>query len=286
MFKMSRKEALKRCKTLLKYSLVLLLCYWMVGFYIEWEEAAERRAIYQKEQGDCSKKLAGMEQVPIRGGSLLDRSRIPGFYFGSTLKSDGSCIADVLEGSFWWTGTELLTEYELSGIEKPASWGYFQVAARLYTRKTPTEPHRMGGRHVDWPDDLIVKLKNYPGLELWLDAPPPSSKNEFSITDFVMRDWRRHDGTPRRIYCDGLNSPNSKAADNGLGRAGLLLFDKMQLENLDFGGLQAWCTVELHGFDFSGGDGRIWLDTSSLRGSPEALKFVSDYLSRSIITGK
>ncbi|WP_025110682.1 hypothetical protein [Pseudomonas sp. H1h] len=286
MLKISRKEAFRRCKALLKYGLVLLVCYWGVDFYIEWEAAAERRAIYQKEQGDCSKKLAGMEQVPIRGGSLLDRTRIPGFYFGSTLKSDGSCIADVLEGSFWWTGTELRTEYELSGIEKPSNWGYFQVAARLYTRKERTEPHTMGGRHVDWPDDLIVKLKKYPGLELWLDASPPSSKNDFLITTFVMHNWRRHDGTPRTISCDGLNYPGDRVKAAGLGRQDLLKLNKAQLENLDFGELQTRCTVELYSFDFSGGDGRVSLSTRSLRGAPEALKFVSEYLSRSIIAGK
>jgi hypothetical protein len=286
MFKMSRKEAFRRCKALLKYGLVLLVCYWVVDFYIEWEEAAERRAIYQKEQGDCSKKLAGMEQVPIPGGSLLDRSRLPGFYFGSNLRSDGSCIADTLEGSFWWTGTELRTEYEMSGIEKPSSWGYFRLAARLYTRKERTEPHRMGYRHADWPDDLIVELKNYPGLELWLNAPPPHFKNEFSITTFVMRNWRRHDGTPRTISCDGLNHPGDKIQAAGLGKQDLLKLNKEQLESLDFGVLQTYCTVELYSFDFAGGDGRIGLDTSSLRGAPEAIKFVSDYLSRSIITGK
>ena len=286
MFKVSRKDALKKIKVLVKYGLILLMCYWVVNFYIEWEEAAERRAIYQKEQGDCSKKLAGMERVPIKGGSLLDRTRIPGFHFGSTLKSDGSCIADILEGSFWWTGTELRTEYEMSGIEPPAGWGYFQVAAILSTRTGRTELHRMGYRHTDWPDDLIVVLKNYPGLELWLNAPPPHFKNAFSVTTFVMRDWRRHDGTPRTIDCDGLNYPGDKIKAAGLGRLDLLKFNKEQLENLDFGELQTYCTVELYSFDFAGGIGRIGLDTSSLRGAPEAIKFVSDYLSRAIITGK
>lgn len=286
MFKMSRREVFRQCRRGVKYGVILAVCYWVVDFYIRWEDAAEARAIYHKEQGECSKKLAGMEQVPIRGGSLLDRTRIPGFYFGSTLRSDGSCIADILEGSFWWTGTELRPEHEESGKEPPDSWRYFQVAARLYTRKETTEPHGIGGRHVAWPDELVVKLKNYPGLELWLNEPPPHVDNEFSIRTFVMRDWRRSDGTPRKINCDGLNSANPEILASGLGKADLLRMNKQQLESLDFDRLRAYCTVELHSFDFAGGDGRVSLGTEALRGAPEALKFVSDYLSHSIITGK
>lgn len=286
MSKMSRNAAYRRFKALLKYGLLLLMCYWLISVYIKWEKAAARRAIYQKEQADCRRTLAGMEQVPIHGGSLLDRTRIPGFYFGSTLKSDGSCIADTLEGSFWWTGTELRTEYQESGKEPPSSWSYFRVAARLYTRKEFIEPHSMGGRHVDWPDNLIVRLNNYPGLELWLAAPPPHSKNEFPITAFVMRDWRRHDGTPRKIYCDGLYSPPSSFLSGELSAVELIKFNKAQLEELDFGGLQAFCTVQLHSFEFVGGDARVSLSTRSLRGAPEALKLISEYLSNSILTGK
>ncbi|UDI94247.1 MULTISPECIES: hypothetical protein [unclassified Pseudomonas] len=286
MLKMSRKEVFRQCGRGIKYGVLLAICYWVVDFCIRWEEAAEARAIYQKKQGACSRKLAGMEQVPILGGSLLDRTKIPGFHFGSTLRSDGSCIADLLDGSFWWTGKELFPVYETLGVEPPSSWTHYHVTARLFTRGNTTAPHNMGGRHVSWPDELIVKLKNYPGLELWLTAPPPSIKNEFSVRIFVMPDWRRRDGTPRKINCIGLNSPESKASASGLSKAYLLKMNKEQLENLEFGSLRTYCTVELHHFDFAGGDARIHLGTEGLRGAPEALKAVSDYLSHSIITGK
>ncbi|WP_415770862.1 hypothetical protein [Pseudomonas sp. LB3P38] len=273
------------CKAILKYGLVLALCYWVVDFYIEWERMAEAREHHREVSKKCSQKLADMEQVPILGGSLLDRTRIPGFHFGSSTR-DGLCIADVLEGSFWWTGTELRTEYQESGKEKPSSWGHFNVAARLYTRKPSTEPYNMGLKVVDWPEELIVKLKNYPGLELWLTAPPASSKNNFSVTRFVMRDWRRRDGTPRTISCDGLDSPWKETLESGVSGADLLRFNKSQLENLDFGGLDAYCTVGLHNFDFAGGDARVGTGTGSLRGAPMALQMISEYLSNSIITGK
>ncbi len=60
-------------------------------------------------------------------------------------------------------------------------------------------------------------------------------------------------------------------------RSNLIKFNKAQLEELDFGGLQAFCTVQLHSFEFVGGDARVSLSTRSLRGAPEALKFISEY---------
>lgn len=286
MFRVSRRDAVSGIKKAVKYSVFFAVCYWVVDFHLKWEEAAQARAIRHKEEGECSKKLAGMEQVPILGGSYLDRTRIPGFHFGSRLKGDGSCIADILEGAFWWTGTKLITAHEQVGKEPSPEWGFFKVAARLYTRTEHNEPHTMGHRHTDWPDDLIIKLKNYPGLELWLNAPPPHFKNKNSIEMFVMPDWRRRDGTPRLISCDGLHLPESEFAEGELSRGKLLKFDRAQLKSLDFEGLNVFCTVELDSFDFSGGDGRVSLGTGSLRGAPEALRFVSEYLSHSIITRK
>lgn len=285
MYKVFRKGAYGGCKSILKYGLFLAFCYWVVDFYIEWERMAEAREHQREVSKKCSQKLAGMEQVPILGGSFLDRTRIPGFHFGSSTR-DGLCIADVLEGSFWWMGTELRTEYQESGKEKPPSWGHFNVAARLYTRRASTEPYTMGYRVVDWPEKLTVRLKNYPGLELWLDAFPPSIKNEFSIKNFVMRDWRRRDGTPRVIVCNGLGSPAKEVLESGMSRKDLLRFNQSQLENLDFGDLDAYCTVGLHDFDFAGGDARVGTGTGSLLGAPIALQLISEYLSRSIITGK
>lgn len=285
MYKVIRKDAYWWCKTILKYGLVVAFCCWLVSCYVESERRTEERDRSREESKKCSQKLAGMEHVPILGGSLLDRTKIPGFHFGSSTR-DGLCIADVLEGSFWWTGTELRTEYQESGKEKPSSWGHFNVAARLYTRRPSTEPYNMGRKTIDWPDELTVKLKNYPGLELWLTAPPPSIKNEFSVTSFVIRDWRRRDGTPRTISCDGLGSPRKKILESGMSGTDLLRFNKSQLENLDFGDLNAYCTVGLHNFDFAGGDARVGTGTGSLRGSPIALQMISEYLSNSIITGK
>lgn len=285
MYRVFRKDAYWWCKTILKYGFVVVFCSWLVSCYVASERRAEERDRSREESKKCNQKLAGMEHVPILGGGLLDISRIPGFYYGSNTR-DGLCIAEGLEGSFWWTGTELRPTYQELGKEPSPNWRHFSVAARLYTRTASTEPYDVGLQTAVWPEELIVELKNYPGLELWLDAPPPSIENEFSIKNFVMRDWRRRDGTPRIIACNGLGSASTEVLESGLNKAVLLTFNKSQLEDLDLGKLNTYCTVELHDFDFAGGDARVHLGTGSLRAAPAALKFINEYLSRSIITGK
>lgn len=76
------------------------------------------------------------------------------------------------------------------------------------------------------------------------------------------------------------------ASEEGLNGEKLARFSRTELENLDLGGLNFFCTVELHSFDFAGGHGRVGLDTSSLRETPEMLKFLGKYLSHSVITRK
>ena len=285
MYMVIRKDAYGWCKTLLKYGLVVAFCSWLVSCHVESERRAEERDRSREESEKCNQKLAGMEHVPILGGGLLDISRIPGFYYGSTTR-DGLCIAESLEGSFWWTGDELRPTYQELGKEPSPNRKLFSVTARLYTRTVSTEPINMGRQTKEWPEELVVKLKNYPGLELWLNAPPPSVENEFAVSGFIMRDWRRSDGTPRVISCNGLRSPSSEVLESGFSREVLLTFNKGQLENLDFGHFNAYCVVELHSFDFAGGDARVYLGTGSLRVAPTVLKFISEYLSSSIITGK
>lgn len=285
MHKLFRKSVYWWCRTILKYGLVVAFCSWLVSCYVESEQMAEERTRSREESKKCSQKLAGMEHVPILGGAFLDVAQIPGFHFGSTIRN-GLCMAEGLEGAFWWTGTELRPTYQELGKERLSSWRHFSVTARLYTKTASTEPHNMGRKTVDWPEELVVKLKNYPGLELWLTAPPPSIKNEFAISGFVMRDWRRRDGTPRVIACNGLRSPSTTVLESEFYTEVLLTLNKSQLENLDFGHFNAYCTVGLHNFDFAGGDARVYLGTGSLRVAPIALKYISDYLSGSIITGK
>lgn len=285
MYRVVRKDAYWWCRTVLKYGLVVAFCCWLVNCQIESDRRAEERSRSQEISKKCYEKLAGMEYVPIFGGSFLDVRKIPGFYYRSTTR-DGQCIAEGLEGSFWWTANGLRPTYQELGKKPSPDRKLFDVTARLYTRKESTEPISMGRQTKEWPEELIVKLKNYPGLELWLNAPPPSTENKFAVSGFIMRDWRRRDGTPRVIACDGLSIPSGEVLESGFSRDVLLTFNKTQLENLDFGRFNTYCVVGLHNFDFAGGDARVYLGTGSLRVAPTALKFISEYLSSSIITGK
>lgn len=285
MYRVIRKDAYHWFKTVLKGCLIIAFCSWVVSCYVESERMAEERNYSREVSERCNKKLAGMELVPILGGGLLDIRKIPGFYYSTTTR-DGQCIAEGLEGSFWWTGSELRPTYQELGKESSPHRKLFSVTARLYTRTESTEPINMGRQTKEWPDELIVKLKNYPGLEIWLNAPPPSIENKFAITGFVVRDWRRRDGTPRVISCNGLGIPSSEVLESSFGVEVLLTLNKLQLEDLDFGRFNAYCTVELHSFDFAGGDARVYLGTGSLRAAPFVLNLISEYLSKSIITGK
>jgi hypothetical protein len=267
-----------------KYGLTLASCYWLGSCYYEWGQRAEERERDRELSMKCYEKIGGMELVPMPGGQFVDRKRLPGFHFSISMRN-GLCEADIFEGSFWWTGSEILPVYVVKR-EPDRSWGHFNVVARLYRKKVPADPPAMGLRYTDWPEDLVVRLKNYPGLELWLDAPPPSVKNEFSVKNFVVREWRRRDGTPRVIVCNGLGSPASNVQESGLSRSDLAEFTKPQLENLNFGKMAAYCNVGLHDFDFEGGDVRVGIGIHSLSGSSVALPMLQEYLSKSIITGK
>jgi hypothetical protein len=88
------------------------------------------------------------------------------------------------------------------------------------------------------------------------------------------------------IACKGLGLSWEKTLKSGVGREDLLRFNKIQLENVDFGNLTIYCTIELHDFDFAGGVARVGTSTKSLLGAPKALQLVNEYLSNSIITGK
>lgn len=54
MHKFFRKGVSRWCKAILKYGLVLALCYWVVDFYIEWERMAEARELHYQESKKCS----------------------------------------------------------------------------------------------------------------------------------------------------------------------------------------------------------------------------------------
>lgn len=265
------------------------------------EPSAERVA-YQQQLERCRIDLEKSEKIPIIGGGYVDMSRF-GFVGSSVRYEDGQCGTDMLELSFWWTGEKVLPDnakfIKIKRTDIPKSWRYFNVTAKLGSQRKARECRknidlpqcsgfkgaiRSGLKVTDWPTELTIKLKNYPGLELWLNAPPPSAENRLRVDDFVMVDWRRPDGTPRSIDCWGLGL--SSAKERGLGRENLAIMTREELESIDFRGKVGHglpCQVGSESFNFKGGGGRVSISTESLGEVPKALMALSNYLSESII---
>ena len=104
MLRMSRKQWVKWFKKLLVYGLFVYGCYCVVDFYIREEEVAEAMAIYYADQEACQKKLASMKQVPILGGSYVDKTLVPEFYVGMPeLANKKACLANTLKGCLLYT---------------------------------------------------------------------------------------------------------------------------------------------------------------------------------------
>lgn len=258
---------------------------------------------YQQQLETCRKKLSQSSLVPIIGGGHIDISRF-GFGNPSVAYKNGECGTDMLEVEFWWTGGEVLPNnprfVKLNEAERPRQWSFFRVVAKLGNQRrgrlcldNPDLPQceifkagiRPGLRATEWPEDRVVRLINYPGLELWLKEPPPSLENKYRVNDFVMTEWRRPDGTPRTIDCWGL-AGSEFAKSQGVDATSLSLMSKEELSNVDFKGklkFGAPCEVDPGSFNFRGGAGRVNTNTEGLRDAPKALQAISEYISNSII---
>jgi len=289
----SRKNESYWIKVVVAVVVVTVAGYCIKNNYYEQKRRSLARELAFKEEKQCQNTIRKAKLLPIRGGASLNRERLVGFHISSTIE-DGQCIADVLEGSVWWTGRDIIPASFGVGQTHESSWRMFNVGARLYKNKNhgcterndcPKESISTGYRNTKWPEELTIKLKNYPGLELWLYVTPPAVENRFRVTDFVIRDWRRRDGTPRIISCPGLDYPSADLAKNEFNTKQLLTFDTYKLEGLDIRNINAVCEVDLDNFEFAGGDARVSFGTNSLAEAPHALHAINEYLTRSIITG-
>lgn len=266
-------------------------------------QSSEKTA-YQQQLEQCRERLSQSNLVPIIGGGYIDIDRF-GFGNPSVVYENGDCGTDMLEVDFWWTGKEVLPNHpkfvKLKEAERPRPWSYFRVVAKLgnqrrgrLCKENPELPQcevfkagiRSGLSVTEWPEDRVVRLKNYPGLELWLSEPPPNIENKLRVYSFVMTEWRRPDGTPRTIGCWGLNTSNEFIKSQGLDAHSLSLMSRDELSNIDFRGklkFGASCEVDFGSFNFNGGAGRVNTNTESLHDAPEALQAISKYISKSIV---
>lgn len=265
-------------------------------------EQSPEQIAYQQKLMECRTEFGKSNVVPIIGGGYIDMSRF-GFTGSSVRFEEGQCGVDMLQISFWWTGEEVLPDHpdfiKVKESERARKWNYYTVAVKLGNQRKARQCRenidlpqcsgfkgavRSGWRVTEWPEELTIKLKNYPGLEFWLREPPPSAENHLRVDDFVMVDWRRKDGTPRSIDCWGLGL--IAASEKGIGRENLTLMTREELENIDFRGKVGHglpCQVDFESFNFKGGAGRVSTGTEALGDAPKALKAISDYLSESII---
>lgn len=285
-----------------------VLCFLSVSIFVSGCDESSisgdvsERIAYQQQLEQCRKELSGSNLIPIIGGGYVDISRF-GFGNPSVVYKDGECGMDMLEVDFWWTGKEAFPNHpeiiRLKGVGGQ-SWSHFKVVAKLgnqrkgrLCRQDPDLPQcevfkagiRPGLRATEWPGGRVVKLKNYPGLELWLKEPPPNIENQYSVTSFVMVDWRRQDGTPRDINCWGLGG-SKLAKSQGIDAVGLALMSEEELSNIDFRGKLKFgsiCEVDFGSFSFEGGSGSVVTTTNGLPDAQKALRAISEYISNSII---
>lgn len=284
--------------------LSLIIASSLTLFACEKREPSQEEKAYAQQLERCRMELGMSERVPIIGGGHLDTSRF-GYPSSSVRYEDGQCGTDMLQLSLWWTGDKIIPDgpkfITLNRTEIPKSWSFFRIAAKFGNQRKAREckenidlPQCSGFKgampggysKTDWPAELTVKLKNYPGLELWLKESPPNINNLYRVNSFIMNGWRRPDGTPRHINCWGLNTNSESVKSAGLSSSSLALLTREELEAVDFRGLLQHgvaCQMDTESFNFEGGAGRVSMSTESLSAAPIALEAMSRYLSESII---
>lgn len=250
------------------------------------EQLRAQQVAYQKQLDDCRSQLRKDPRVPIIGGGYLDTSRFA-FTMPTVRFEDGQCGTDGFESIFLWTGDRIYPQSQrftgLHPTQVPKHWRLFVVRASLGNqrklRQCRAAPHlkqcaflhqKIPGLPPAWPEELTVRPKAYPGLEIWtrLEGFP---KNAQSLS-FVIKGLTRRDGvTPRTVNCDALVDHKP------------WLMSRADLENIDFGNRTFPCQFEFPDFAFTGGTARVRTDTSALPDIKPAIQALQQYISDSII---
>ncbi len=260
------------------------------------DETGERMADHRQREQACSDSMVGKRRVPIIGGGEIDATRFSFFVPQTSIKDDGECGAIGFSAEFYWTGKKIVTAAEVPLVdmpgysymnlkmqELPAHWRLLSVAAKLGNRrlgkackahfdptKCPDPNYRSPSLPSTWPAHQIVRLKAYPGLEMWLE---PVRNPKINDSRMIFVDWPRRDGlTPRNVNCwsHEVEFPISAMTI-------------AELEQLDFGTRTFPCDVEADSFDFKGGAARIHHSTALLPSVVPALRALQQYLSDSIL---
>lgn len=251
------------------------------------QDTDKRLADYQARLQACVDSMENKTRIPIMGGGEIDTSRFAFNVPHMNVTDEGECGAVGFEAEFYWTGEKIVPNApKFTGLhptQLPPEWQMLRVGAKLGNRrlgqqckahfdpkKCPDPNYKAPAPPPTWPENLTVRPKAYPGLEIRLQ--PVRDPRPTGVT-FYMTDWPRRDGiTPRDIHCFGLS-----------GKVPVEAMTPAELEQLDFGRRTFPCDVEYGSFDFKGGAARISTGTEALRDIVPALKALQQYLSDSII---
>lgn len=253
----------------------------------------ERAALYKANAQaieKCNAKWVGKPRVPIRGSDyVLDATRLPWGMAYETWTKDEECGAATINGLFYWTGNKIIPEaiWLKSGrklTELPEDVLVFDIRALLgappdsvrHCKARPEDCKGPPGPPVDWPNELVVRLKHYEDLEVRMYRKKDLA--ELRPTDvthsmgFFLRGWPREDGAPRVVSCD-------------VGRD-VYKMTRVEIENIDFGKQTRPCQLEFWGFEFNGGSARVYTNTAMLHQIIPALHALHQYLNESITKEK
>jgi hypothetical protein len=241
---------------------------------------------HDKKVNECRQELEKKNPlIPIIGGGYLDVSKFA-FTVPTVRYEDGRCGTDGFQADFYWTGEKIVPAAEkftgLAPTQVPKNWRLLRVGAILgnLRRARECEAHpdpdssrcpKTGstpGYPATWPRELVVELKHYPQLEIWLEPPP---KTFLSEIPFVLKDLRRDDGRPVSVGCFALEGYDLPA------------MKRSQFEELRFDARPFPCQAEYGDFTFKGGAARVHFSTTALVDIATALKELKVYLSKAII---
>ncbi len=254
------------------------------------EQAAAVDKAHVDARNRCRDKWYGKPRAPVRGTNyVLDATKLPWDMGGELWHEDEDCGVAKIDAVFYWTGEEILPqrvgmypqqEYNVKPIDVREAWTQIQVLGYLGMESSirqRLEQHPEGfqiiprpQRPKTWPTELVVKLKHYPDLEVWLPKEwTPTMERTTHYLSFQFPNWPNDDGVTRGFNCN-------------LGRA-VYPATREEIENLDLRQkVRSSCQMEFDNFGFNSGSAKVNWGTPKLTEITPALRALQKYFNDSI----